>query len=373
MSRHQLTIRFADSTDAQMISRFNARLKAGGSSESIAVQTEDLVGEPTGPLPHRSLMIAEDGAEMRACVLLYHNQLYRDGKPRRICWVQMPLSEGLVDHAHNLAIVHLMKAAVKYEPLLISLGVGSLETQWGRFAKSLGWQHSLVPFFFLPLNVGRVLTGLGYLRRWPAVRAAAAVASKLGLGALATAMLNVRRSAARRNYAVEEVSMFESWAAGVFQASLSDYPLVANRNANALNIIYEPRSPRFRRLRVRSSGGGDDIGWVVVNVTPMKNNMYFGDLRVGVIVDGMSSRQMVPVLLAAAVDYLAAEKVDLIVCNWSHPAWIRATRAAGFFKGPSNFLMLVPKEGVPLIPSFETLSLFHVTRGDSDGMVRFQG
>src|SRR6266853_4780947 len=154
MSRHQLTIRFADSTDAQMISRFNARLKAGGSSESIAVQTEDLVGEPTGPLPHRSLMIAEDGAEMRACVLLYHNQLYRDGKPRRICWVQMPLSEGLVDHAHNLAIVHLMKAAVKYEPLLISLGVGSIETQWGRFAKSLGWQHSLVPFFFLPLNVG---------------------------------------------------------------------------------------------------------------------------------------------------------------------------------------------------------------------------
>jgi hypothetical protein len=368
----QLTVRFATLADAERIARFNERLRLGGSALSLSVHSDALTGPPEDGLPLRSLMVAEDSEEIRAGVVLYHNLMYVAGTPRRFCWIQMPLSEGIVDRSHAMAIVQLMRAAIEYEPLLISLGVGSTTEPWSRFAISLGWKHRFVPFFFYPVDCTRVLRGLRYLETRPRARTGARIAASIGLGALATAALALRRSL-RRDFRteVDVVGSFGSWADEVFSSSLPDYPALASRNSQALNLVYSLKDKRFIRLRVKQTDG-NDIGWVIVCAAQMDNNRYFGDLKVGVLVDGLARTASVPAVLAAGVDHLIAKKVDVIVANWSHAAWAKSMKRLGFFSGPSNYLALVPKEGVGQLKAFETLEGMHLTRGDSDGMVSFR-
>lgn len=372
MKTHQLTVRFATLDDTDRIARFNERLRLGGSVLSLSIDSDTLAGPPTDGLPRRALMVAEDSKEIRAGVVLYHNQMYVAGTPRRFCWIQMPISEGIVDRSHAMAIVQLIRAAIQYEPLLISLGVGSTTEPWSRFAISLGWKHTFVPFFFYPVDCTRVLRGLRYLERRPNARTAAKIAASIGLGSLASAALALRRSLRREFRAeIEVVGSFGSWADEVFNSSLPDYPALASRNAEALNLVYPLQDKRFTRLRVEQTDG-NDMGWVIVCAAQMDNNRYFGDLKVGVLVDGLARAASVPSLLAAGMEYLIAKKVDLIVANWSHTAWTGSMKRLGFFAGPSNYLALVPKEGVGELKSFETPSGMHLTRGDSDGMVSFR-
>jgi hypothetical protein len=56
--------------------------------------------------------------------------------------------------------------------------------------------------------------------------------------------------------------------------------------------------------------------------------------------------------------------------NWSHEAWVAASRSVGFLPGPSNFFFFVSPAGVPLLESSCPLREIHLTRGDGDGPER---
>src|SRR5262245_30337543 len=142
-----MDIRFATDCDLSAVARFNHRLKTGGREDQMTLRPS-LPGEaryrPPGFPVYRRMMIAEDDNEVRAAILLYHNNLFIRGKKRSFCWFDMPISEGIVNGKYSLAIVQLVKAVSRYEPFLMSTGAGPEDKDSFRILTTLGWKHHAV-------------------------------------------------------------------------------------------------------------------------------------------------------------------------------------------------------------------------------------
>jgi hypothetical protein len=78
-----MEIRFAEDGDLEAMVRFNQRLRAGGRGEEQMTLRPSLPGEaryrPPGFPVYRRMMIAEDGREIRAAMLLYHHNVFIKG------------------------------------------------------------------------------------------------------------------------------------------------------------------------------------------------------------------------------------------------------------------------------------------------------
>ena len=372
----RFTVRPGTVDDEEKLHRFNERLRNGGRKEQISVSSRVLNGpdDPPAPPPvYRRIVIADDGSEVRAAVMLVHQKLSVNGETCPFCWVNMPLSEGLIDRKYAMAIVQMMKSLTRMGPLLLSLGVGAMDETWARFAVSMGWKHAAVPFFFYPVHVSAVLRELRMLKRKAPVKVATQLIRTLGGGALASGVLAVRRKVMARGRASQAmiVPEFDTWADPVWTTARPDYAVAAWRNSEALNAMYPRDDQRFRRLRVKAKDGCD-LGWLVVAVARMENNHHFGNLKVGVVVDGLATAPCATELLSVGLEYLVGEGVDLVVANWSHQIWIDASKQLGFFSGPSNYFLFVAPGEHPLLTADAPLSKMHLTRGDSDGMVSFR-
>ena len=109
-----MNIRFASDDDIPAVARFNQRLREGGRGVEQMALRIGLPGEaqyrPAGFPVYRQMMIAEDGREVRAAVFLYHNNVFIHGRKRDFCWLDMPISEGIIDRRYSLAIVQLFKS-----------------------------------------------------------------------------------------------------------------------------------------------------------------------------------------------------------------------------------------------------------------------
>jgi len=376
-SKSRFRVRLATNTDIERIKRFDARLSAGGRTERVSYSRALLAetfDEPDPDLPvFFRLMVTEEGDEIRAAALLFHQQLFVRGKPRRFSYVQMPISEGLVERSYSLAIVHLVKETTRRYPLLISLGVGSLDSSWARFVGALGWKSASVPFFFYPVRFSRVLSALEYLNQRPWLRRGARLSTRSGaaclLGGLHRAYFRLHRPSPTPD--VADVENFGPWADTVFRAALRDYPITGRRDSAALNALYPKDDPRFSRLRVRCPKTGRDLGWIIVCLSRLPGK-YFGDLMVGALADGFGETENVPALVWAGVQNLIGRGAEIIVSNWSHPAWINGSRRHGFLPGPSNYFSLMSPEAAGLVPPTADIGQFHIARGDSDGLNIFQ-
>src|SRR5215510_10913529 len=126
-----MEIRFAEDGDLEAVIRFNRRLREGGRGEEQITLHPSLPGEarhrPPGFPVYRRMMIAEDGRELRAAVLLYHHNVFIKGERRDFCWADMPVSAWIIDRKYTLAIIQLIKRAAAYHPFLMSIGVGTLD------------------------------------------------------------------------------------------------------------------------------------------------------------------------------------------------------------------------------------------------------
>jgi len=368
-----MNIRFAENGDIAAIDRLNNRLKAGGREDEMPLNPS-LPGEakyrPEGFPIYRRIMIAEDGQEVRAAMMLCHHNLYIHGKKQDFCWTKLPLSEGIIDLKYSLSIIKLMKKAEEYQPFLMGLGAGTPESDGHRFFVKMRWSWQPVPFFFYPVRVSKVLRCLRYFEKNAKLRFGALLGAYSGAGAVVSSLLALRRKLSTRLSAYEAsvVEGFDEWADQIFYRSLADYPGAIRSDAVSLNIVYPPDDRRYIRLRVRRKGTKHEVGWIVVASKQMIDNHYFGNLKVGTLVDGFGSSENVPALVAAGIDHLVRIGVDIIVANFSHAAWREACRSFGMFSGPSNFHIFVSPQGGPLLEEFCPLDQLHVARGHSDGM-----
>jgi hypothetical protein len=108
------------------------------------------------------------------------------------------------------------------------------------------------------------------------------------------------------------------------------------------------------------------LGWLLLLNSQMSNHQYFGNLKVGTIVTGFGNPAVTTTLIHAGLTHLAERGADLVVANWSHDAWLHASRKNGFLPGPSNFFFFVSPRGTPLLDSTCSLGEIHLTRGDCD-------
>jgi hypothetical protein len=368
-----MNIRYAENSDLAAVARLNSRLKAGGRDDEIPLDPA-LPGEaqyrPEGFPVYRRMMIAEDGQEVRAAMMLCHHNIFIHGVKRDFCWTKMPLSEGIVDLKYSTAIVQLIKRALDYQPFMMGVGAGTSTSEGHRFFVKLRWRRLSVPFFFYPVKVNNVLRGMRYLKNSSRLRYGALLGAYSGLGAVVSGLLSLRRKIADGYSDCEDsvVEGFGEWANHIFYNSLSDYTVAMRSDATSLNIVYPPNDHRYIRLRVKRKGTETDIGWIVVASKQMRDNHYFGDLKVGTLVDGFGRSENAPALVAAGLKRLVSIGVDIIVANFSHVAWVEACRRSGMFSGPSNFQLFVSPKGGPALEESCSLHQIHIARGHSDGM-----
>ena len=134
------------------------------------------------------------------------------------------------------------------------------------------------------------------------------------------------------------------------------------------NILFGDGNAKNIILRCRR--GEREVGWAVMRCTQMRDDKYFGNLRLGSLVDclAVSGEEETVVLLATR--HLRALGSDLVVTNQTHQDWIQALQRSGYWNGPSNFILACsPKLVEALGPLEAARPRLHFNRADGDGPI----
>jgi hypothetical protein len=310
--------------------------------------------------------------------ILKHRRFLLEGRPLDFGALQLPLSLGEVDSAFAHVSVALLFDAIRRSPYLYSLGLGSEQTQYARLLAAAGWRHITVPFLFDVKSANRFAREI----RLPADKANMQRALRvLGRVGLAGAAVTLRRSLASRpsraptrdvSPEAREVSDLDGVAGPLFAARRDSYVLVSDRGEEALRRIYPSDEPAFIRLAVVR--GERVVGWAVVLDAEMRDNKYFGNMRVGSIADCFAAPEDAGSVVAAADAYLTEREVDIVVSNQLHPVWCDALKATGYQEGPSNFFFYYSEElakRLDEIPGWR--DGVHLNRGDGEGPGHLMG
>jgi hypothetical protein len=164
------------------------------------------------------------------------------------------------------------------------------------------------------------------------------------------------------------VRCFEAWADALWERTNYRYPMIAARDARALNTLYPAADGRFIRLRVTRDG--TIAGWALLLNTQMSSHKQFGDLRVGTVADCLALPEDAGAVVAAAAEWLEARGVDLIVSNQCNARWCAALERCGFLHGPSNYVFAASKQLADALEPFDAnRHEIHINRGDGDGPI----
>lgn len=312
-------------------------------------------------------VLMENGAA-RGAYALKHQDFTFNGQIRSVAFWHLPLSEGIVNPEYAPVALLMLRHALRGHDLIYGLGFGRNRAgTLARILQTMGWGMCLVPFYFRVNHPTRFLRELRALRERKSRRLLMDMASWTGIGSLGIRMFHKARThGVGPHVNAEPVARFGSWADDVWEASRPRYGMAAVRDSDSLNMMYPGTDPRFVPLRIERDNAV--IGWAVILDSQMRDHEYFGNLRVGWIIDGMALPEDAAAVVRAAADTLRDRGVDLIVSNQSHEAWAAGLRRAGFLSGPSNFLFVASTQLKSLLQPFpDQVRNAHLTRGDGGG------
>lgn len=321
--------------------------------------------------PHQEIFLALEEGCVRGAYTLKHQQFSIGKQIVEIGMCRMPISEGIVDKRYSMVGVMLVKDALRKQPLLYNLGIGDLDTVIARMVLAMGWNViTAVPFFFKVRNGFQFLKNIEHLKTTRLRRWALDAAAYSGLGWAGAKIVDATLTRkCRKAVTVEQVGEFSAWTDEIWQACQNRYSVVAARNADVLNTLYPPDNARF--IRVKILDGRRVAGWAVLLDTVMANDKYFGNMRVGSIVDCLATPEDANTVMTAATRVLEDRGVDLLLSNQNHPAWCQGLKMAGFVKGPSNFFFVASKALTKLVHEIDPSgTAIHLNRGDGDGLGR---
>lgn len=348
---------------------FNKRLLSSGIDRGFLIAERPAKFDPSLPISSESRVVV-DGENIRGGYILQWRDFWISGEGRRVCAIQTPISEGIIDRRYAATGVHIIRHALSINPLLYTVGMGGVDRPLPRMLKTLGFTVTSVPFVFRVNQPGRFLANIEHLRTSTFRRLALDLMRFSGLGWLGERTWHTLVSARYRDNSVrfEQVSSLDGIADEVWERSRGDYSFMAVRNAPMLRLLFPSSDQRYQRIDV--SQGGQTVGWAIVLQKAMAGNKYFGDMKIGVIADCLARPSDAPAVIQAAADYLAGTGVDTTIANFQHPAWREGCRKAGFLAGPSNHAFTMSQELSRLLPNPEQLQKsLHLTRSDSDGLV----
>jgi hypothetical protein len=351
--------------------RLAARLRAGGAGIAdwpLRFSWNRLPGAggaDDGFLVRRRRLLAWQGGEVRASVNFFENQLYLAGRaePIGFAWCNGLFSESVVDRRFALMPTLLLRVALSRQPRQMTVGPSGPDEPMPILLTALGWTHQAVPMLFLTVRTAVVLRELRRLSRYPALRAGGRAVAALGLATLADMTLaGLRRLRRRRSMRVEEVNGFAGWSDAIWGEAQPLHGALVRRDAAALDRLYRPGDRRLIRLTV--SERNRLRGWVAITVEDKVDDPDYGNLRVGVLADCLGLPEYAGAVVAAGVDRLVAEHIDLIQVRFSHAAWLAAARRIGFVPVPTTARLFASPALAGDLPALPSL---HLTYGDNDG------
>jgi hypothetical protein len=296
------------------------------------------------------------------------------GQVRTVGQFTAPLSEGIIDKRHAAVGPMLISHALKLQPLLFSSGMGGLQQPLPRMMKGLGWHVMEVPFWFRVIRGSRFLRNIGPLRKDALRRLAADTLAFSGIGSLGIAVAQQFRTRASfdRQFHTEPLTEFGPWADDVWNQSQDEYLLSAVRNADYLRFNYPQTAHPYSGIKLLDAGA--PVGWVNLLECRPQNKSYFGAMKVAAMIDGVARRPFIPSLVTSAVRTAKENGADMVFSNQTHQDWTEALRNAGFWPGPSNYLLALSKELARCLePLTEAIPRIHFNRGDGDGRVNLIG
>ncbi len=350
---------------------FNARLRDGGVALFQFPESPTPAKPPNGDgreIDEEYFLAVENGS-VRGGYILKHQPFWIKGQVLEVGYLTLPVSEGIINKAYRRVGIDLFVDATKRVPLQFGLGMGSMEAPFVKIMQALGARARSVPFYLRVVHPARFLHQCTYVRTSALRRNLLDVLAVTGIGGIAIKLVQAtqRRSpSSDRGVGVEVVEEFEDWCEIVWARSRDEYVMAALRDSAALRTLY-PKGDRYIRLKV--SRGKNPIGWAVVLATQMSGNKFFGNMKVGTIVDCLAQRQDAKAIVDIATQYLErAGGVDLIVSNQSAGVWGQALLERGYLRGPSNFIFTATKELSRFLEPLDgTFDRIHLTRGDGEG------
>jgi hypothetical protein len=371
-----LRVVFYEAAYEPAVRAFNARMRAAGALLFPLPETapEPNPNTPASGIEFRHFVVVDDAGEVRGGYFIRTQPFIIRSQVHGVGHYSAPLSEGIVDKRYATVGAAMLAHALGEQPLLFAMGMGGMDRPLPRMLRALGWSILETPFFFMVLNGKRFLRNIGPLRDRRERRVAADVLAFSGLGGLALKGIQRARTRNRfdRRYRQQPVHEFSAWSDQIWLDSAPQYSLSAVRNADYLRFIYPDMEPLYHGVQLTE--GGRPAGWVQMLDCQPRDRSYFGEMRVAALVDGVGTPAAIPSLVHSSVEAARERHADVVVSNQMHRDWISALRAAGFWQGPSNYLLALSKDLRKLLePLEEAIPRIHFNRGDGDGRVNLTG
>lgn len=353
---------------AEAARAFNDRLRARNQTEYLLAERPPSP-EPPGARLRNHFFLAREGDSVRGGFLLAEFPAgFGDGRDTAALNAREPLSEALIDPNYALLALRMLKSMERQGPHLFALGMGSESRPFPRLLKAAQWRLSQVPFLFRVVRARRFLLEIRALRSSPARRMLATVGAMSGLGKAGLALVQCRAGMAALSLGgitIEAVDAWGDWVDELWPRLRGACSFAVSRDLPTVRELY-PLDDRHRAYLLRRNGR--PAGWMAARYTQMRNDQFFGDLRVATLMDGVAQPDAMRAAVALVSRALARDGADLLVTNQSHADWVAAYRSAGYLPGPSNYILALSKQ---LAADVEAqpggFARMHFTRGDSDG------
>jgi hypothetical protein len=349
---------------------FNERLCARGKPPFLLPEDASVNERSAtyGDIRRSHYVAVDDSGAVRGGVLLMEQRGWLDKAAIPLINIQSPLSEGIVDRRFSGVSVQMLKFVYSRSRYAYAVGMGDAENSFPRLLRAAGWSVSSVPFEFAVIHPRRFLKEIGPLRSGKRSWAARAIADS-GLGSVLLKTWHLAHpDPPVQGYSLEPATSWPDGLNAVWERCRDEISFSVLRDESTAAALYPDREPRLKRFLLRFAG--DVVGWSVNVATKMEQNPKFGDLLVGTILDGLSTKAHIGALLAMTRKALREMGAEVILTNQTHYIWEEESRRLGFVRGPSNYLLAMSKDLAAALASEPgALRRTHVNRGDGDGRI----
>jgi hypothetical protein len=340
------------------VAQFNARMRAGAASTEFLLPERSVPVRSDGAVRSTQYVARDDAGEVRGGIIILDHPGWINRQIQTVVNIQAPLSEGIVDRRFSLVAPQLIATAMKRTSYVYAVGMGSELNPLPRMLKAMGWHVRAIPLYFRMLRVGRCLAEVAAFRSTRARQLAATALRFSGLGRLGARWLQ-RFRGSRQILTIDEM---HSWTADldpIWSAFRERCSFAIVRDSSTLPLL---NGDGVRGFRARD--GDTLIGWFSLAIAQMRNNQYFGNLRLAVVVDVLSLPGYEAGLLRSASDQASRLGCDLVCTNLLPSSLRDAARRSGWLAGPSNFLLATSK---PMAAAMDDRTAY-VSRRDGDGL-----
>ena len=352
----------------QEVRAFNERLQtAGVEYGSCPLPHEPRLPKATVRHPYQEYFVTVHEGVVHGGYVLTHSRFAIRGEMvfSRLR-ATAELSEGIVDQRYSMIGVIQLQEALRQQPLMYGLGMAGINGPLSRLFAAMGWTVLSVPLLFRVVSTSKFLVNLNYLRRGLKSRIALEILRRTPVPSASIRLLQARRPQHDRSVLAENCGEFECWTNAIWQSCRDCYSLIAERDCKTLNFLYPASDLRFLRLKV--SRGGKGIGWAVMLAPQLSDHQYFGNMRVGSIVDCLAAPNDAYWVVQQSTRFLEELGVDMIVSAQASSAWCEALSQNGYLSGPSNVALALSPCLTDRLKPFEDLKQhIHINRGDGEG------